>query len=361
MNLAEKKLELLCHGAKIEVSFVKGRKSGAGPAGGASYLLENGSAVNLPLWTKETNGSNFILREIEDKSIIYTKNGDQFLTLKKIPDPKFYSLQTSDGISMKKIALLHGKDCLATTLFQRCFYWRSNQQCKFCAIELSLEEGKTTSFKKHQQLLEVIEAGIEERIIKHCTFTTGTLKNREKEINNYMNLVKLIRKSYEIPIHVQLEPIDKNSLEMLYSSGIDTIGIHLENFDEEIFKEICPGKYQNHSYDDYRSSWNDSVEIFGKNQVSSFVLLGLGEDLNANIEGSINLLEMGVIPFLVPVRPLLDTSFEKGKLLNYEPILKAHRQIVGKFKKYGIDPTKNKAGCVRCNACSTINDFYNVL
>ena len=361
MNIAEKKLELLCNGARIEVSFFKGRKSGAGPAGGASYLLENGSALNLPLWTKETKGSNFILRENEDESIIFTKNDEKFLNLHKIPDPKFYSLQTSDGISMKKIALLHGKDCLATTLYQRCVYWRSNQQCKFCAIELSLEEGKTTSFKKHEQLLEVIEQGIKEDVIKHCTFTTGTLKNRKYEVKNYINLVKMIRKSHDIPIHVQLEPIDKKSLEMLYSSGIDTIGIHLETFDDKIFKKICPGKYQNHTYDDYVSSWADSVDIFGKNQVSSFILLGLGEDLKANIKGSMTLLEIGVIPFLVPVRPLLDTSFEKGKLLNYDPILKAHRKIVGNFKKYGIDPTKNKAGCVRCNACSTIIDFYNVL
>ncbi|NHI92662.1 MAG: radical SAM protein [Candidatus Lokiarchaeota archaeon] len=361
MNLAEKKLNLLCHGAKIDISMDLGRKGGAGPAGGSSFILENNPVINLPLWTKENKGSNFILRKIDDNYAIYSKNNEKLMNLKKILEPKFYNLKTSDGILMKQIALLHGKDCLATTVFQRCIYWRSNLQCKFCAIEISLEQGRTTSYKKHEQLLEVIKAGIEEGVITHCTFTTGTLKDREREVQNYINLVKMIRKSYDIPIHVQLEPIKKKLIENLYSSGIDTIGIHIESFDEKILKEICPGKHINHGLEDYKKSWEESVKIFGKNQVSSFILLGLGESQDLNINGSIELLKLGVIPFLVPVRPLLKTEFNKISNMDYNEIFRTHKKIIGDFKRYGIDPNKSKAGCVRCNACSAIKEFFKVL
>ena len=178
MNLAEKKLKLLSFGARIDRNTREGRKSGAGPAGGASFELETGSVINLPLWTRETEKSIFHLKEIQGEYYIFTNINEKYLKLKKIPEPNFYKLKTIDGYPMKKVALLHGKDCLATTVFQRCVYWRSNLRCSFCAIELSLEHEDTTSRKTNQQLLEVIEAGIKEGIIKHCTFTTGTLKNR---------------------------------------------------------------------------------------------------------------------------------------------------------------------------------------
>jgi len=355
MNLARKKLELLVFGARLEKSLIKGRHSGAGPAGGSAFELENHSIINLPLWTKETEVSNFILKENK----IFTKNGDEFLKLSKIKEPDFYNLKTSTGVPMKKIALLHGKDCLATTVFQRCMHWRSNLQCKFCAIEISLQNEATTSHKTKQDLLEVINAGINEGIITHCTFTTGTLKDRKKEVNEYIDIVKFIRKHHDIPIHVQLEPIDNEALESLKASGIDTVGIHLENFDEKILEKYCPGKFASHSIDDYKKSWVNAAEIFGKNQVSSFILLGMGEDLEKNLKGSIEMLKMGVIPFIVPVRPLLETDLSYRKNVEFASILEFHEHIIKSFKEFGVDPNKNKAGCVRCNACSAIMDFYN--
>ena len=70
---------------------------------------------------------------------------------------------------MKKVALLHGNDCLATTIYQKCIYWTKNQQCKFCGIELSLREADTVSIKTPKQILEVVIKGIEEKILKHIT------------------------------------------------------------------------------------------------------------------------------------------------------------------------------------------------
>ena len=53
------------------------------------------------------------------------------------PRPKIYDLETADGVPYWKIALMH-LDSLASTVFQRCVYWGTDEQCHFCAIGTSL-------------------------------------------------------------------------------------------------------------------------------------------------------------------------------------------------------------------------------
>ena len=354
-SIAELKIELLSMGMRSEGIF-KGRKGGAGPAGGRFFRLKDGSSVNVPLWPDYTKKSPYYL---QNDQVFF--NGIPLSDIHLVPIPNFYSLLTSDKISMNKIALLHGTDCIASTVVQTCIYWKKNLACQFCGVELSLQTGDTVPIKTPQQLREVIEAAIEEKVCRHITLTIGSLPQADKGAAIYIKIVKEIKQCYDIPIHVQLEPpLQMKSLEDLHRNGVDTIGIHIEFFDQDVLQTVCPGKAQI-PFEKYESAWKSAVEIFGENQVDSYVILGLGETDESIIKGSENLLRLGVIPYLVPFRPISGTPLASHPTPDSPRLINLFTQIAQMLRNYGVNPTKSKAGCVRCGACSPLSEAFKYL
>ena len=119
-----------------------GRKGGAGPAGGRYFEFENGASVNVPLYHESYIGTPYVLSDLDSENkayIIDQRSGKSVIPLQLLPAPEFYTDLNSQGIEYRKIALIHGKDTLATTIEQQCKYWRCGERCKFCAIEGFLE------------------------------------------------------------------------------------------------------------------------------------------------------------------------------------------------------------------------------
>ncbi|NVM52842.1 MAG: MSMEG_0568 family radical SAM protein [Candidatus Helarchaeota archaeon] len=358
LDLTKLKLQLLMKGVISKTEIDKGRKSGAGPTGGRYFLLENGSCINIPLWPHFTKNSQFQIEKKEDQENIYNlyEGNNYITTLKLIPKPKFYDLYTSDKIQMKKIAMLHGKDCLASTIYQKCIYWSQGKACIFCGIELSLQSNTTILKKTGRQLSEVLDASLKEGICKHMTLTTGTPNVSDKGAKMYFPILKELKKNFSIPIHIQLEPPnDKEYIDQLYSCGADTIGIHSETLDPTLFPQICPGKSEI-GLQKYRESWSHCVDVFGKSQVSSYLLIWPEESLSSIQNGAQYLIELGVIPYIVPVRPVLNTNIEHQQVEYTNTIYQLYKAVKNSIKQNGLDPLKNKAGCVRCGACSIISD-----
>jgi len=349
------KVELLCRGARLSAKINKGRKVGAGPTGGRYLILPGGSCVNAPLWGEFVKESQFVLTEKGGRWVLL-KGDDVEATVDLVPHPSFYSKKTSNGIPMWKVALLHGKDCLATTVYQKCVYWDVGKKCKFCGIELSLKEGETIAVKKPKQFREVVEAAVEEGVCEHITLTTGTTASRDRGAKLLAETVREVKACKEIPVHVQVEPPKESKyLELLAKAGTDTIGIHIESFDYKVLKDVCPGKVET-EIKCYFESWRRSVELFGEGQVSSFIIAGLGEGDESILKGSEELARIGVIPYLVPLRPVIGTEFENKWPPSPSRMISLYKALADILVSYGLDPRKNKAGCVRCGGCSALNE-----
>src|SRR6185312_3395253 len=54
----------------------------------------------------------------------------------------------------------------------------------------------------------------------------------------------------------------------------------------------------------YRLAWDESVRLFGPNAVSTYLIVGLGEDPDELVAGAAELVDRGVYPFVVPYRPI---------------------------------------------------------
>jgi len=357
-SFGELKVALLCRGIKLGVDIDKGRKGGAGPAGGRYIILPSGRCVNAAMWGRFVEKSPYVLVKRNKKFYVVKDSGEEVSEVDLVPYPQFYRKYTSDGTPMWKVALLHGSDCLATTVFQKCVYWSKGLGCKFCGIELSLKYGKTILLKKAREFREVVDTAVEEGVCKHITLTTGTLGTPDKGANLLAEIVREVKSHYEIPIHVQLEPPnDLKYLEELADAGADTVGVHIETFDKKIFHEVCPGKGRI-GMEKFYETWARCVELFGESQVSTYVIVGLGESVESVLKGSKKAAEMGVIPYIVPLRPIIGTPFENKFPPSPDTLTYIYREVAQILKDYGVDPRKNLAGCVRCGACSALTEAY---
>lgn len=375
-----KKIDLLANGLKISeifyesikkfgVVFSKGRMGGAGPAGGRYFLFENESLVNVPLLGSKSEKSYLVLREIvrEDPNkkgyyycrILNEKTGESYDDLRLVPSPDEYNTTENEGgLLNKQIALVHGTSCLASTIVQKCKHWREGKQCQFCGIELNLKNGKTTKWKTAEQLIDAIESAKNYDLCDHITLTAGTLDTEDKGAENYIEVVSKIKNKFpDLPVHIQIEAfMDDTLLKRMKEVGVDTIGIHLEIPDDDLRKKYCPGKAET-PREVFEDLWKKGVEIFGKGQVSTFILIGFDENIDKLIEYIDKIISWGVVPNIMPVRQILNTNLDV-KLTNYEDMQRINSAAAESFIRHGLNPLKNKAGCIRCSGCSAINDAY---
>lgn len=351
-------LELQSRGARIEVPVEdQGRRGGAGPSDDKAFLLA-GVAAMVPTLGSFAQDSPFAVVADKNGGYCLTHNGVPLTSVDFAPTPKFYSLSTKDGIPYRHLAVLHGRDVLATTVSQRCVRWRrEGERCQFCAIERSLENKHTVSLKTPEQLAEVAEAAVRLDGVQHMVLTTGTLNYRDMGVRYLAKCVKAIKAAVDIPIQAQFEPPqDLDDMLLLREAGVDTVGMHLESLDQTVRERISPGK-ATISIERYYEAFERAVEIFGRNQVSSYVIVGLGDSEETIIEGARRMAEIGVYPFVVPLRPIMDTPFEDVVAPDPELMKRLYWHIAMNNRRYGINFRNSKAGCTRCGACSGVIAF----
>jgi len=339
---------------------LSGRKGGAGPSEGITiFVMKNGEEVpvNVPFYSHYVASSPYELIGGENLKIL--KNGeDTGLKVRLRPEPNYYDFKTEEGIPLWKIALLHGKDCIGTTLFQRCVYYGKEGGCKFCGIELSLNNGRTVPYKKPEDIYFTAKLAFEMDNVTHITITTGTQRDRRKEVLTLARAGYFAKKA-GLNVHIQFSPLDDLKIfDEIKDAGIDTIGIHIESLDGEVLKRISPHKAEI-GLKNFLKNWEKGVDLFGWGQVSSFVLIGLGEDLKKTIEGIKLLCSAGVFPFILPFRPVPGTPLY-GRLVPPDPefIKIIYEEAVELMWLFRLDFRNFKAGCVRCGACSAIRFFY---
>ena len=353
-NLKYIKAEIQSLGVRIKSGSVK--QGGAGPAEGDTVIINDELIATVPAGSDFVKYSPFTIIE-KDKRFILEKHGEEVCGISFPPQPEFYKQNDSNGIPLWKIALRHGRNCLATTVVQRCIYWNTPKQCRFCGIELSLKSGSTIAVKSPEQLAETTLLASKLDGINHVTLTTGTMLSTQMGIDHLCECVSQIKRSVNIHVHLQIEPAgDINHIDILKEAGTDTIGIHIESFDPEILKIAAPAKAA-YGLERYILFWKRAVEIFGQNQVSSFLIAGLGEDESSIIEGSRYMADLGVYPYVIPLRPIPGSLMQNSRPPVPDIMIRIYESVAKILKQSGLSAQKCLAGCVRCGACSAVTDF----
>jgi len=325
------------------------RTAGAGPSADG-HLVIDGRAAAIPL--------NPLSPFIFDGNRIVRDGEDSGLDVEVVHRPRFYDLQTAEGVSYDKIARLHGRNVLATTVVQTCIRYAEDQRCRFCSIEESLRSGATTAVKRPAELAEVAEAAVRLDGIRQMVMTTGTSAGTDRGARHLARCVRAVKAAVPgLPIQVQCEPpADLAVLTELRDAGADAIGIHVESLDDDVRRRWMPGK-ATVPMAQYREAWREAVRVFGRNQVSTYLLVGLGEDPEELISGARELIDMGVYPFVVPFRPhsgTLAVDIDKAGAPDSATVEKVSREVAASLRMAGMAGADQKAGCAACGACGVL-------
>ncbi|NMH97181.1 MSMEG_0568 family radical SAM protein [Pseudonocardia acidicola] len=341
-------MELQAVGLRIETELETSRKGGAGPSDSGMLWIEG-----VPVTVPPSSESPYSLRAEDDGQGIY-RDGTKIASVSGTARPRFYDLTTADGIPYHQIALLH-LDSLASTVVQACNYWGNSDQCGFCGIGLSLAAGTTIAKKTPEMLAEVATAARDLDGAVDATLTTGSSVAPDRGALYVARCGHAVKQAAGLPVEVQFEPPrDLDTINQVHDLGIDALGIHIESFDPAVLARVAPGKHRT-GIDTYFRTWEHAVKLFGEGRVSTYVILGMGEDPDLTVAMCKRAIDIGVYPFVVPLRPVAGSLMENipAPARDYtEPI---YRKVAGFLAERGLGADTAVAGCARCQACSSLN------
>ena len=336
----------------------QGRRGGAGPSDHRALTI-HGSTVMVPVYNAVSQDSPYQLRQDASGAVAVAGPGGESLAAVQAPaEPAFYGLSTADGTPYKAIALLHGRDVLATTLLQTCIRFRDrSQSCQFCAIEQSLEDGRTVVRKTPAQVAEVAEAAVRLDGVRQLVMTTGTPNSDDRGARLMAETAAAVKAKVAIPIQGQCEPPDDPIwYQRMKDAGIDSLGMHLEVVEPEVRRRILPGKAEL-TLERYYDAFEQAVAVFGRGQVSTYLLAGLGDRAESLIACSERLIQLGVYPFVVPFVPIAGTPLQHHPAPSTDFMVGVYGAVAALLRASDISAAAMAAGCAKCGACSALSLF----
>jgi radical SAM protein (TIGR04043 family) len=349
-DLAALITDLQSRGMRVEASL-ETRRGGAGPSDSGMLWIE-GIPVTVPTGDGYAATTPYVLRSEDDGLGVYA-DGQRLAAAASAGRPRYYDLTTADGVPYWQIALLH-LDSLASTVLQTCAYRGNDDQCQFCGIGLSLAAGRTIAKKRPEQLAEVAVAAKELDGAVDATLTTGSTYGRDRGALYVARCGQAVKEAAGLPVEVQFEPPeDLDAINRVHDHGIDSVGIHVESFDPAVLARIAPAKART-GIEGYFAAWERAVSLFGEGQVSTYVILGMGEDPGLTVAGCRRAIDLGVYPFVVPLRPIAGSLMEDCRPPDAAYTEAIYHQVVPYLMARGLDTSSVTAGCARCQACSAM-------
>ena len=337
---------------------VASRRGGAGPSDHKAVTVD-GHTIMVPVHTSTAWNSPFVAQAPDAMGRSTVMRGSIPIASITFPkQPRFYGMQTLDGVPYSHIATLHGSDVLATTVLQTCIRYESRKKtCKFCAIGQSLAAGRTVARKTPAQLAEVARAAVLLDGVKHMVLTTGTPNATDRGAQILCESAFAIKAAVDLPIQGQCEPPDDDRwFERMFAAGIDTLGMHLEVVTPAVRAHIMPGK-ATVPISRYMQAFEAAVRVFGRGQVSTYVLAGLGDTREAILQMCEQVLALGVYPFVVPFVPISGTPLEDHPAPTAAFMRGLLEPLSAMVAAAGMRSGDIKAGCGKCGACSTLSVY----
>jgi len=142
--------------------------------------------------------------------------------------------------------------------------------------------------------------------------------------SHLISLVRAIRQTVNVPMSVSCQPLNAQNVKLLFEAGVDRMGIPLDAAKKEIFDKV-KGKFASGPYqwEEQFALLNEALKIFGKGNVSTHLIVGLGETEKDMVETIQQCVNMGVLPALFAFTPIYGTAMENCS----QPIIQVYRRI----------------------------------
>lgn len=310
------KIELLLSGSRVSTAakillgtgiYLMPDKVRSGSSGGIELSVD-GLTVNVPVQETFCADSPWVLDAIDGGFVLANARNGHTFEVEVARRPEFYDKACSSGQPMRKIGKVCG-DRLGIAVVEQCELWRKpDTRCKFCAYGSNL--AREAAHKSTEDIVETVESALSDRAhpIKHVMLTGGTTIPADAGCQRICEVAAAISESSDVMVSAMFSPPnDGASLGVMRESGVSEVAINIEVYDSAMAAQYIPGKHSLIGRSRYMEALSRSVEVFGKGNVRSLLVVGL-ETMNSCLEAVERLVAMGVIPVFSPLRPLPHTA-----------------------------------------------------
>jgi lipoyl synthase len=118
-------------------------------------------------------------------------------------------------------------------------------------------------------------------------------------------LVKEIKKRCSIAVSVSCQPKNRENIQNLKQAGVDRLGIALDAATQTVFNRVKgTGAGGCYSWDNQFRLFSEALSVFGEGNVSTHVIVGLGETEKEAVEVIQRCVDLGVLPALFAFTPV---------------------------------------------------------
>jgi MoaA/NifB/PqqE/SkfB family radical SAM enzyme len=333
--ILRKKAEMICSGklfipSDITIPFPLS-KSSAGPGAGSESIVLSFSGMRVKVPISRESGE-FQLRRSEN-GLDLLRNGEPFIS----------------GVSLVP-TVCHSPGQAFITLTRAC-----RMNCLFCTINDSLHGRK--SELSADDAYALISSASKKPNFQAVAITSGITTTVEDQIERIAELVRRIRRSFPvIPIGVEPLITDRGQIRILKDAGATEIKINIEAASKKIFRKVCPAR----DYDLTLEAIRWAVDEFGKNLVTSNIIVGLGESDEEVLESIETLAEIGAVGNLRAIR-INEFNRDRlsdvlGKNIGIKPdrllaLGKHHREIL---RRHDLSTERFRTMCFPCGCCDLV-------
>ena len=256
------------------------------------------------------------------------------------------------GTVIDELARPHSNEVISLWPSLVCCYDKPGLKCKFCSI-------KPTDTQTVVPAKEVVD-GLKELFKKTDRYSInlggGTHINPNKMVDYLCEIVLGIRTFTDNAISLELAPPSNvEMLKNLKDAGASSLIMNLEVANPNLRKEICPGKSKI-AYEHYYDAYRYGVKIFGRGKVSCVLIAGIQPD-NDIINECEKLTDIGVIPTIIPFKPMDDCEYKNVPNCSAESLLSISTKVGMMLREKGLSPQMQE-GCTKCGGCSLETNYF---
>ncbi len=143
-------------------------------------------------------------------------------------------------------------------------------------------------------------------------------------VQDVASIVGELRKVSKLPISVAIHPISTDEMMQLKEIGISNIGIALDASTPELFEDIKgENRGAEYRWESHRKGLKDALKIFGEGNVTTHLIIGLGETEKEASDFIMEMYEMGISVGLFAFTNIKGTSLENHS----PPDLTSYRRL----------------------------------
>lgn len=346
-DMLQLKADLLCYGIhpSEEAMGANPYFNEKGYIQGTTIFLERDSIVNVPINERFVKDYSpyYLIFDRNIQSFVIYKNKNPVALCNPVSLPPF-----DHNIDRRIFDFIrpHSNETLFYAPIKDCIHTSLGKKCLFCTYH-----GGNDGENAIKYLANIVESSG----YKDIAIGGATPFLEDCGIKYFSRLIKSIKDATSLSISIEIAPPKKIELiDCLLKAGADSIIINLEIFDDNIRRVICPGKSLK-DINKYIEYWRYALKVFGDNNVSSVILVGL-EDIKNTLKAAEICASNGVMPTLIPFKPYDNCALNFLPPTDSDSYLSASLRVGEIINKYGLGPSLQK-GCTKCGGCSLEKDI----